>query len=382
MLLQRLDFSREWSDEEIASMIEEIVLDYGKARYIRPDDKYRLCREIFNSVRRLDVLQDLIDDPAITEIMVNGSKNIFYEKDGELHKSELVLESEEKLEDIIQQIVARVNRSVNEANPIVDARLEDGSRVNAVLPPVAVDGAVLTIRKFGDKPFDMKKLIEIDSISEEAAGFLNDLVKNGFNILVSGGTGTGKTTFLNALSGCVPKDERVITIEDSAELRLQDIPNLVRLETKNANSEGQGEIGIKNLIKAALRMRPDRLIVGEVRDGGAALDMLIAMNTGHDGSLSTIHSNSAKDSIGRLETLVLTVSDMPLDAVKRQIASALDIIVHLGRMRDKKRKVVEITEVGKDEAGMPVLNTLFSLDKDSDSLCKVGEMLYKAEKFG
>jgi pilus assembly protein CpaF len=382
MLLQRLDFSREWSDEEIASLIEEIVLDYGKTRYIRPDDKYRLCREIFNSVRRLDVLQDLIDDPAITEIMVNGNENIFYEKDGELHKSELILESEEKLEDIIQQIVAKVNRSINEANPIVDARLADGSRVNAVLPPVAIDGAILTIRKFGDMPLDMDRLIAMGSISKEAAEYLKELVQNGFNIVVSGGTGTGKTTFLNALSGYVPKDERVITIEDSAELKLLGVKNLVRLETRNANAEGRGEIGIKNLIKTALRMRPDRLIVGEVRDGGAALDMLIAMNTGHDGSLSTIHSNSAEDTIGRLETLVLTVSDMPLEAVRRQIASAVDIIVHLGRMRDKSRKVVEITEVGKDASGLPLLNPLYSLDQKSNSLCEIGKIQYKTEKFG
>ena len=382
MLLQRLDFSREWSDEEIAAMIEEIVLDYGKTRYIRPDDKYRLCREIFNSVRRLDVLQEMIDDPTITEIMVNGNENIFFEKDGELHKSDLILESEEKLEDIIQQIVARVNRSINEANPIVDARLSDGSRVNAVLPPVAIDGAILTIRKFGDMPLDMEKLIAMGSITKEAAVFLKKLVTNGFNIIVSGGTGTGKTTFLNALSGYVPKDERVITIEDSAELKLLGVSNLVRLETRNANAEGCGEIGIKNLIKAALRMRPDRLIVGEVRDGGAALDMLIAMNTGHDGSLSTIHSNSAEDTIGRLETLVLTVSEIPLEAVRRQIASAVDIIIHLGRMRDRSRKVVEITEVGKNESGLPVLNPLFSLDTKSNSLCEIGEIQYKKEKLG
>jgi len=382
MLLQRLDFSREWSDEEIASMIEEIVLNYGKIRYIRPDDKYRLCREIFNSVRRLDVLQDLIDNPAISEIMVNGHENIFYEENGELHKSEVFLESEEKLEDIIQQIVARVNRSINEANPIVDARLPDGSRVNAVLPPVALDGAILTIRKFGEKPLDMEKLIEIGSITKDAALFLKKLVCAGFNILVSGGTGTGKTTFLNALSGYVPKSERIITIEDSAELNLQGVQNLVRLETRNSNAEGKGEIGIKHLIKSALRMRPDRLIIGEVRDGGAALDLLIAMNTGHDGSLSTIHSNSAEDTIGRLETLVLTVSDMPLEAVERQIASAVDIIVHLGRMRDKTRKVVEITEVGKDRTGLPVLNTLFSLNTEKNSLCETGKLQYKSEKLG
>ena len=312
--------------------------------------------------------------------MVNGCENIFYEKDGRITRWRGRIESEERLNDIIQQIVAKVNRSVNMARPICDARLEDGSRFSTVLSPIALDGASLTIRKFSGKPMDMAKLVDIGALSHEAEEVLKTYVQAGYNILVSGGTGSGKTTFLNALSGCIPNTERVITIEDAAELRLQGIENLVRLETRAAGADGQGEISIRDLIKAALRMRPDRIIVGEVRDGGAALDMVIAMNTGHDGSLSTIHSNSAYDCIGRLETLLLTVSDMPLEAIRRQIASAVDIIVHLGRMRDKSRKVVEIMEVGRDDDGGIVLNRLYGREGSECQLCKVGELKYKTGK--
>ena len=298
--------------------------------------------------------------------MVNGPEAIFIERQGRLSRWEGRLESEERLEDIIQQIVSKVNRVVNEAHPIVDARLEDGSRINVVLPPISLDGAALTIRKFSAVPYDMERLRQQGSVSAEAEQVLQQLVKARYNIVVSGGTGSGKTTFLNALSGCIQKEERVITIEDSAELQIQGLENLVRLEMRQANVEGKGAIPIKELIKSALRMRPDRIVIGEVRDGGAALDMLIAMNTGHDGSLSTIHSNSASDCIGRLETLVLTVSEMPLAAIRRQIASAVDIIIHLGRLRDKTRKVLEITEVVGYEDGEVKLNPLYIWEENKE----------------
>lgn len=293
------------------------------------------------------------------------------------------LESEERLEDIIQQIVAQVNRIVNKAHPIVDARLPDGSRVNVVLPPVSLDGAVLTIRKFSDTPLTMEWLAQKGSLTEEAAAFLGKLVRSGYNILVSGGTGSGKTTFLNALSGCISPEERVITIEDSAELQLPTLPNLVRLEVRSDNVEGKGGIGIRELIKTALRMRPNRIVVGEVRDGGAALDMLIAMNTGHDGSLSTIHSNSAGDCISRLETLVLTETEMPLAAIRQQIASALDLIVHLGRLRDKSRHVLEITEVAGYAGGEIALNPVYQFcgeDGGGGRLCPTGNAMQNVEK--
>lgn len=383
-LLDRLDFTREWSDEEIREEIESRILDYGREAYISPGTKQRLCQEIFNSIRRLDILQDLLEDPAITEIMVNGPEHIFIEKEGRLQPWEGRLESEERLEDIVQQIVAKVNRVVNEAHPIVDARLPDGSRVNVVLPPVALNGAALTIRKFSGTPLDLEWLVKTGSLTQETAVLLRKLVRAGYNILVSGGTGSGKTTFLNALSGCIMEEERVITIEDSAELRIQGLTNLVRLEMRTDNVEGKGAVTIRDLIKTALRMRPSRIIVGEVRDGGAALDMLIAMNTGHDGSLSTIHSNSAQDCISRLETLVLTEADMPLAAIRRQIASALDLIVHLGRLRDKSRHVLEITEVIGFEGGEVTLNPLYRFAGEGESgpsaLRPTGNELQNREK--
>lgn len=365
-LLANLDFSREWSDEDISQEIERQVLELGYREYLSPQVKARLCQELFNSLRRLDLLQELLDDDQITEIMVNGPEAIFIERQGRLSRWEGKLESEERLEDIIQQIVSKVNRVVNEAHPIVDARLADGSRINVVLPPISLDGAALTIRKFSAVPYDMERLRQQGSVSAEAEQVLQQLVKARYNIVVSGGTGSGKTTFLNALSGCIQKEERVITIEDSAELQIQGLENLVRLEMRQANVEGKGAIPIKELIKSALRMRPDRIVIGEVRDGGAALDMLIAMNTGHDGSLSTIHSNSASDCIGRLETLVLTVSEMPLAAIRRQIASAVDIIIHLGRLRDKTRKVLEITEVVGYEDGEVRLNPLYIWEENKE----------------
>ncbi len=344
LVIREIDLSRELKDEEILEVIDEILLSQSRNSYISMQDKRRLRKEIFNSIRRLDILQELIEDPTITEIMVNGAKHIFIEQNGTIRPWDKKFESEKKLEDVVQQMVSKSNRIINEASPIVDARLSDGSRVNIILPPVALEGPVVTIRKFPDNPITIKKLIEIGSVSEEAAGFLEKLVIAGYNIFVSGGTGSGKTTFLNALSNFIPGEERIITIEDSAELQIKTIPNLVKLEVRNANVEGKNAVTIRDLIKSSLRMRPDRIIVGEVRDA-AAIDMLQAMNSGHDGSLSTGHANSTVDMLNRLETLVLMGADIPLMAVRKQIASAIDIIVHLGRLRDKSRKVLEISEI-------------------------------------
>ena len=366
-LLERLDFSRELTDEEVLNEIEERVLNLSTEEYLSITEKKNLCIEIFNSVRRLGVLQQLIDDENISEIMVNGPDNIFIERDGHIQKFDGKIASEEELEDIIQQIVAKVNRTVNEAEPIVDARLQDGSRVNVVLPPVALGGAVVTIRKFPKVPMTMKRLLEYETLSKEAADFIKIHVESGCNIIVSGGTSSGKTSFLNALADYIPREERVIIIEDSAELQLFGIPNLVQMETRNANVEGRGEIGIGDLIKSSLRMRPDRILVGEVRDGKAAIMLLNAFNTGHYGE-STIHANSAEDTISRLETLVLTGANIPLDAAKRQIVSAIDYIVYLGRLKDGRRKVLEISEVYKDDEGNIALNQIFEYEADKGLL--------------
>ena len=362
-LLERLDFSRELTDEEVLNEIEERVLNLSTEEYLSITEKKNLCIEIFNSVRRLGVLQQLIDDENISEIMVNGPDNIFIERDGHIQKFDGKIASEEELEDIIQQIVAKVNRTVNEAEPIVDARLQDGSRVNVVLPPVALGGAVVTIRKFPKVPMTMKRLLEYETLSKEAADFIKILVESGCNIIVSGGT----SSVLNALADYIPREERVIIIEDSAELQLFGIPNLVQMETRNANVEGRGEIGIGDLIKSSLRMRPDRILVGEVRDGKAAIMLLNAFNTGHYGE-STIHANSAEDTISRLETLVLTGANIPLDAAKRQIVSAIDYIVYLGRLKDGRRKVLEISEVYKDDEGNIALNQIFEYEADKGLL--------------
>lgn len=343
-LREQIDFSREVSDEEIQNMIDDLMLRNRHSYSLNLEERKSLAKEIFYDVRRLGILQELIDAEDITEIMINGAGNIFYEKQGGLYRWEKYFESREKLEDVIQQIVNKCNRTVNEASPIVDARLENGSRVNIVLAPVALNGPVVTIRRFPENPITMGQLISFDSISAEAAEFLKRLVIAGYNIFISGGTGSGKTTFLNALSHYIPSTERIITIEDSAELQIRGIPNLVRLETRNANTEGVKEISIRDLIKTSLRMRPDRIIVGEVR-GAEAIDMLQALNTGHDGSLSTGHANSARDMLARLETMVLMGMELPLAAVRGQIASGVDIIVHLGRLRDRSRKVLEITEI-------------------------------------
>lgn len=344
MILDKLDFSREMPDEEIKDIIDEFIITQSKEWFISLKDRGRLRQELFFSIRKLDILQELVDDGEITEIMVNGTDEIFIERDGQVMSCGMRFESKEKLEDVIQRIVAGCNRTVNEASPIIDARLENGSRVNVVLNPVALNGPILTIRRFPDKPIGMEDLKAFGSITEEADLFLGKLVRAKYNIFISGGTGSGKTTFLNALSAYIPQDERIITIEDNAELQIRNIPNLVRMETRNANVEGCKPIGIRDLIKTSLRMRPDRIIVGEVR-GGEAIDMMQCLNTGHDGSMSTGHANSSRDMLSRLETMILMGMELPLIAIRQQIASGLDIIVHLGRLRDKSRKVLEISEI-------------------------------------
>ncbi len=384
-VLEEIDLHRETSEEEIYERIDHTLLRYSKEEYISIPYKQQLKRDIFNSIRKLDVLQDLIDDPEITEIMVNGPKNIFIEKQGAIYSSDKTFESQQKLEDVIQQIVSHCNRIINESSPIVDARLSDGSRVNIVLSPISMEGPTLTIRKFPYKPITMERLIELEAISLEVADYLKTLVIAGYNILISGGTGSGKTTFLNVLSNYIPSTERIITIEDSAELQIRNIPNLVRMEVRNANSEGSNEITIRELIKTSLRMRPSRIIVGEVRNE-AAIDMLQALNTGHDGSLTTAHANSSKEMLSRLETLVLLGSDIPLLAVRKQIASAIDIIVHLGRLRDRSRRVLEVAEVMDCKEGEIPLNILYQFEEKGEAdgrikgkLLKVNE-LWNTEK--
>ena len=344
LLMERLDLARELSDEEILEEIDDLILGRMREYCLSLKEKVQLRQELFHSVRKLDVLQELIEDETVTEIMVNGPDAIFVERAGKLTKWDKTFTSGEKLEDVIQQIVGKCNRVVNESMPIVDARLDNGARVNAVIRPVALNGPILTIRRFPDTPITMEKLIALGSLPSECAEFLAALVRARYSMVIGGGTGSGKTTFLGALSNYIPPDERLITIEDNAELKIQEIANLVRLEAKMANMEGASSITIRDLIKTALRMRPDRIIVGEVR-GGEAVDMLQALNTGHDGSLSTAHANSASDMLSRLETMTLMGVDLPLEAIRRQIASGVDILIHLGRMRDKSRKVLEITEI-------------------------------------
>lgn len=358
-VLDKTEYEQESSDEKIQEWITCYLEEETKQEFLPYYRRVVLGKEIFYSLRKLDLLQPLLENPEITEIMVNGTDNIFIEEQGTLKKLEIRFQSEEKLKQIIQQIVAKCNRVVNDSSPIVDARLEDGSRVNVVLNSVALNGPILTIRRFPTHPFDMDKLVRMESISEEAAQLLRKLVYSGYNILVSGGTGSGKTTFLNALSGYIPKEERIITIEDSAELQIQGIDNLIRMETKNANQENTKAISIRDLIKTSLRMRPTRIIVGEVR-GSEAMDMVCsAMNCGHDGSMSTVHANSAADTLLRLETMILMAAQIPVVAIRSQISSGVDIIVHLGRLRDKSRRVLEIVEVTGMEDGEIVLNPLF-----------------------
>ena len=369
-ILEELDLSREVQDEELTEIIYRVLQEAGRREYLPLAEKSALGRELFNAFRKLDLLQEFLEDEEITEIMINGTQSIFFEKQGRLFQSDKRFLSREKLEDVIQQIVAGSNRLVNEASPIVDARLEDGSRVHVVLAPVALNGPIVTIRKFPRESITMKQLIDWQSVSQEVAGFLALLVQAGYNIFISGGTGSGKTTFLNALSEFIPKDERIITIEDNAELRILDVPNLVSLEARNANVEGSGEVTIRELIRSALRMRPDRIIVGEVR-GAEAIDMLQALNTGHDGSLSTGHANSPMDMLSRLETMVLMGMDLPLAAIRRQIASGLDIIVHLGRLRDKSRKLLEVSEITAYREGEIELSPLYRYEETGEKDGKI-----------
>ena len=363
-VMKKIDVSNEISDDKVKEIVDEIILEYGNEKGLSVREKYRLQKEIYDSIRGLDILEELLEDKNITEIMINGPDNIFIEKDGKIEKYNNKFSSKEKLVDIIQLIVSGVNRRVNESSPIVDSRLSDGSRVNVVLNPVAINGPVVTIRKFPEYSITMKKLIEIGSISLNVAEFLKLLVNAKYNIFISGGTGSGKTTFLNVLSNYIPCGERIITIEDSAELQIKSVDNLVRLEVRQANDEGENGIDIRDLIKSSLRMRPDRIIVGEVR-GAEALDMLQAMNTGHDGSLSTGHANSPKDMLNRLETMVLMGVDMPLKAIKSQIASGIDIIVHLGRLRDRTRKVLEIVEITGFNGEDILTNTIYRFEEDN-----------------
>lgn len=375
-----LDFRRDFTDDEVREVIDDIFMETREISLLSVKDRRQLHKEVFDSLRRLDILQEFVDDPSVTEIMINGPDNIFVERAGKLSRISQRFESEDKLRDVIQQIVAGCNRVVNEASPIVDARLSNGARVNIVMKPVALNGPIVTIRRFPDKPIMMDGLEAIGSITPEAADFLRLLVKAGYNIFISGGTGSGKTTFLNVLSGFIPSDERVITIEDSAELQLQGIDNLVSLETRNSNVEGCGEITIRDLIRSSLRMRPDRIIVGEVR-GAEAVDMLQCLNTGHDGSMSTGHANSARDMLTRLENMVLMGAELPLAAIRQQISSGLDIIVHLGRLRDKSRKVMEISEVLGYENGEIVTKELFRFEEQGSSLeGKVIGRLVRKEK--
>lgn len=372
---ESIDFKEDPTDEYIENIITEIVFEKAKEYYLTVTEKQEIIKIIFNSMRRLDILQPLIEDKAITEIMINGTDNIFVEKSGRITKLDIAFQSQEKLENVIQSIISKVNRSINQASPMADARLSDGSRVSAVLPPIALNGPILTIRKFPEKPMTIKQLIEYDSLNHKTADILKRMVKARYNIFICGGTGSGKTTFLNALSNFIPWDERIITIEDSAELQIVNVPNIVRMETRDANTEGRGQISIKDLIKTSLRMRPDRIIVGEVR-GSEALDMLQAMNTGHDGSLSTGHANSCEDMLSRLETMVLSGATMPLDAIRQQITSAIDIIIHLGRLRDKSRRVLEINEVLRYEDRKIKLNPLFKFVEkgETDDKKIIGEL--------
>lgn len=381
-----LDVTSSMADADLMVHIERRVLLDNRVQSLTATEKRKIVRRVYDSFRGLDVLQPLVDDKAITEIMINSHQEIFIERNGQVIPVDMRFESRERLEDIIQLIVSGVNRVVNESSPIVDARLKDGSRVNIVLPPVALKGPTITIRKFPERPMTMEDIVATGALNEQAADLLKDLVRSKYNIFVSGGTGSGKTTFLNALSQFIPPDERVITIEDSAELQITSVPNLVSLETRNSNTEGKGEISVRDLIRSSLRMRPNRIVVGEVR-GHEALDMLQAMNTGHDGSLSTGHANSTTDMISRLETMVLSGAELPIQVVRQQISSAIDIFVHLSRLRDRTRRVTEISEVMGMKEGEVILNSLYVFEETGEQdgriiggLVSTGKQLYHSTK--
>lgn len=381
-VMERLDFSRDITDEQLKEIIQDEIMKLSHSQPLLLADKIRLNQEVFYALRKLDILQDLLEDDSITEIMINGHEKIFIERKGKLFRYPGKFSDREKLYQVIQQVAAGANRMVNERNPIVDSRLEDGSRVNIILPPISIDGAIMTIRKFAKEPMTLDWLYERQAFEKEVGEYLKILVKSRYNIFISGGTGSGKTTLLNGLSNCIPKDERIITIEDSAELKLNGIENLVRLEMRSANAAGENQVDMKDLIKAALRSRPDRIIVGEVR-GEEALSMLNAMNTGHDGSISTGHANSCSDMLKRIETMVLMGVDMPVDAIRGQMASAIDIIVHLGRTSDGSRKLIEISEITGMNGNQIALHRLFAMN-DEDVLIPAGELIHqkKLKEYG
>ena len=386
IIIGRLDLSREMTEEEIRELIDEQIRQESKKRNLEVMAREQLRREIFHSIRQLGILQELIENPEITEIMVNGTEGIFIEKGGRLKRLEICFDSKEKLRQVIWQITAGCNRVVNEASPIVDARLPDGARVNVVLDPVAINGPILTIRRFPPKPITMEQLLAMGALTGEGRDQLKELVKAGCNILVSGGTGSGKTTFLNVLSGFIPQTERVITIEDSAELQIRNIPNLVSLETRNANVEGCKEITIRDLIKASLRMRPDRIIVGEVR-GKEAVDMLQSVNVGHS-AMTTVHANSVRDVVSRLETMVLMGMDMPLSAIRKQVASGFGLMIHLGRLKDGSRRILEIAQPIGFAEGEVLMRTIYRFEsvgvsedgKIQGELRKTGELAHEKRK--
>ena len=377
-VISTIDMTREPQEQELHEIIDRIMEEELKEKYLTIKERIKIHKEVFNSIKGLGILEDLLEMDEVTEIMINGRNHIFIEKAGRIIPYDDSIESEERLQDIIQQIVAKTNRRVN---PIVDTRLEDGSRVNVVLPPVALDGAVITIRKFAKEKITINQLIKWGTLTREVSDLLEKLVVAGYNIFVSGGTGSGKTTFLNVLSNFIPNDQRVVTIEDSAELQLKSVDNIVRLEARQANSQGENEITIRDLIKTSLRMRPDRIIVGEVR-GAEALDMVQSLNTGHDGSMSTGHGNSPKDMLARLETMVLMGADIPLNAIRSQLAAGIDIMVHLARMPDKTRKVIEINEIKEFKDNQIILNKLYCME--NGKLKKVGTLknIFKLQSYG
>ena len=392
-IMSDMKFAEELNEEELRELISRYLLEKEKTYKLTLSQRKQMGKEIFDALRKFDVLQDFMDDDEVTEIMVNGPKHIFVERKGKLERIKQQFESGEKLLELINQMVSNCNRSVNESSPIVDARIpKSGERINVVLYPIALNGPILTIRRFPKEPITMHKLIALGAISEEASLFLEKAVKAKYNIIISGGTGSGKTTFLNALSQYIPSDERIITIEDSAELQILGIENLIRLETRNVTMEGGKPITIRDLIQTSLRMRPNRIIVGEVR-GEEALDMIgSAMNCGHDGSMSSAHANSAKDMLTRLENMILMSAEIPISAIRRQIASGVDLIIHLGRLRDKSRKVLEIVEVKDVIEDQIILNPLYVFRETEESkkekvvgrLEQVGELIhtYKMETAG
>ena len=378
-VIEKIDLTEEVSDDVVRAKIRQVVLEETRDAYLSLNKKEQICNEIFYSLRGLDILQDMLEDDSVTEIMINGYDKIFIEREGRLYRTKEKFSSKKKLEQVIQRIVAKTNRIVNESSPIVDARLSDGSRVHVVLEPISLDGSIMTIRKFSKEITNLEQLLYYGSLNKELMEFLSIMVRAHMNIFISGGTGAGKTTLLNALSNCIPADERIITIEDSAELKLSGIENLVRLEARNANLEGENQIRIKDLIRASLRMRPDRIIVGEVR-GEECIDMIQACNTGHDGSISTGHGNSNRDMLFRLETMVLMGVDLPVSAIRGQIASAFDLMIHITRLRDRSRKIVQVSEITGIKNGEICLHSLYEFHEIGEKDGEIEGMFVRADR--